>query len=744
MRYGDIKRSYAAIRLNIINYRHTLQYYWFRNQGKIELFSWLVTVSLLILATKLTQPIIHSYLRNDKFVDTLGATALQLGSSLLGATAIVASLVLFAMQINVERLPHGLFRRLSTDKKLLISFAFSFVASILIACLPLITPIKFTAWAISAAVLLTLVVLRLFLATYRRALELINPVEQLRIIMGDVTVALNTWSNQADWSIAALTPREQDKAPDLVINSNLDMQRATFMIQNGWGGDFAIRGLGHCISMNSRTVSQGDYEVADAALNALVKINEVYVKTKGRTFFAQNGLFDVPFSDDRVINYCLEQLKIQFRFAVGRRDEEHVNLLLKAYGRLIALYAQIDYDRPGANAWHADLAIGYLKSDIRSIIPQNLPDNLMQGVRVLGRSAITLLNRGAATEIVGIVNELGALGGATVIREDYRPVAITAVEQLTNITYHMIKNGCRDPGYAFEQIETSLKMIATVAVDQPSSGFQSVPSIILAPYMSHEETSFASRLGEIANVLQGCPADDEKAKKCIGNLHEWADHSQGVAKDILLLAIKKRSKFTYDSLHWISNVVEVLLAAASVPASNGHFESELGKLASSWAFALSWIPNDANSIDCASSHSATSSIFEIAANARKWNSEDVYDVAQQLSLRWALKSERRANAWHDMEEAILSSLSIAINSYDDPNGEAFITRFKLALTEEHLPPPELLDKTAQCLIRRIDVYDQNYVPGRGWDAILKALDAQTRRKLLTDVANLLQEAAQRH
>src|SRR6185312_6562812 len=52
------------------------------------------------------------------------------GTALIGGTAIAASLVLFAMQVNVERLPFGLFRRLSSDLKLLLAFAGSFVLAI--------------------------------------------------------------------------------------------------------------------------------------------------------------------------------------------------------------------------------------------------------------------------------------------------------------------------------------------------------------------------------------------------------------------------------------------------------------------------------------------------------------------------------------------------------------------------------------------------------------------------------------
>lgn len=739
---ANLKGRYATSRLNIINLKHRLQYFWFTNRGKTELFIWLIACTVLVLASKLAHSPFQPYLRDEKFVDMLRTTALQLGSSLMGATAIVASLVLFAMQVNVDRLPHRLFRRLSTDRRLLASFGVSFVASILVACLPLITPIEWTEWAIIAAVLLTFIVLRLFLAAYRRSLKLINPVEQLRIVISDVTVALNTWSKQADWFTAALPPHISEGRPNPLIDSTLDTRRAAFMLQNDWGSVVVRRHLDHCFAANGRTASQGDYQVADDALTALVNINALYIQAKGKTFFPENGFIQQPLVTDPVINHSLEQLKRQFRLAVGRRDEEHVNMLLKAYGALAILYSQIDYGRSEADPWHAALAIGYLTNDIKRAIPENLPDSLMEGVRVLGRCAIVLLNRGAATEIVSIVNELGPIGAAMTFREDNRPVAVTAMDQFAEMTYHMINTGVWDPGYAFEEIGSSVKMVATVALDQPTHGFKSVPSYVLTPYFSFQDTSLSSRLQQLTNALLDCPAEDEKAKKCIANLHEWAKRMQPIIKDILILAIEKRSKFTLDILHWVGDIVEVLLAAASAPASNEHFGSELREQAKRWVWVLSWIPDDAESIDCASAWSATSKIFGFAEAARKWNSEEVFEAAQRTLLGWALRPARRVNAWHDVEEAILASVAVALKSPDDPDGGAFAAKLKKALQAEQLPPAELLNGTAQGLMRCIDDYDQERLRTKSWDHILKAFDPDKRRQLLTDVANLLQDAAQ--
>ena len=67
---------------------------------------------------------------NFKGFETLLVT---LGSALVGATAIAFSLIMFAMQVNVERMPHGLFRKLSSDRKLLGAFAATFIFALCIA-----------------------------------------------------------------------------------------------------------------------------------------------------------------------------------------------------------------------------------------------------------------------------------------------------------------------------------------------------------------------------------------------------------------------------------------------------------------------------------------------------------------------------------------------------------------------------------------------------------------------------------
>ena len=51
------------------------------------------------------------------------------GTALIGATAIAFSLVVFAVQVNVTRLPHTLFRTLSRDWRILAYFGLTLTLS---------------------------------------------------------------------------------------------------------------------------------------------------------------------------------------------------------------------------------------------------------------------------------------------------------------------------------------------------------------------------------------------------------------------------------------------------------------------------------------------------------------------------------------------------------------------------------------------------------------------------------------
>ena len=83
-------------------------------------------VALSAAASGALQHILDPYVASSDGIATLRTAIVTLGGALVGATAIAFSIVMLAVQINFARMPHGLFHRLSSDWKLLGSFAGSF------------------------------------------------------------------------------------------------------------------------------------------------------------------------------------------------------------------------------------------------------------------------------------------------------------------------------------------------------------------------------------------------------------------------------------------------------------------------------------------------------------------------------------------------------------------------------------------------------------------------------------------
>ena len=79
----------------------------------------LLFLTVLIVTSAVFIPALQSYFEpyfsEPGRLDSIRALFLTLGGALIGATAIAFSLIMFAMQVNVERMPHGLFRKFSSD-----------------------------------------------------------------------------------------------------------------------------------------------------------------------------------------------------------------------------------------------------------------------------------------------------------------------------------------------------------------------------------------------------------------------------------------------------------------------------------------------------------------------------------------------------------------------------------------------------------------------------------------------------
>lgn len=434
----------------------------------------LVLIAISVYLSPALQVALEAHYSTEKGIEGLRSLILNLGSPLIGAAAIVTSLVLFAMQINVERMPHGLFRRLSADPKLLCAFGAAFLLAIGVAALSVVTEKSWIAIVVLAAGWGISFILVLFWYAYRRALSLINPLQQLSIVIEDARREFRVWVRRAQRATPLLEPKETPKANPSQLDSTHDVARTAYFQLNAHWTQGAKRAIRHSMSFARRYAEQGDYEISAAALNVVVGINAAYVEAKGKTFYANNPFFENPLATDGFINDTLEHLRQNAQAAIARRDEQQIEQTLQAIAALVQVYLGIDYASLIASKSHAHIAAGYLSNAVQSVVPHNMADVLLEGVRLMGRSAQLVLAQGKPDDIALLSEKIALIACTGSAREDYRPVTMEGMSQLANLTFDLLRLKKHDIHFAAGELRQDVALVAKLFLNLPDTPLSSI------------------------------------------------------------------------------------------------------------------------------------------------------------------------------------------------------------------------------------------------------------------------------
>ncbi|MGE1174805.1 hypothetical protein [Pseudomonas sp. BW7P1] len=733
-----LKLAYARTSLRLVHAKGTLVK-WSGQHG----FKLLTTIAAIAFGTTLIMVPALQRASNGFFIIPENLAALKsllagTSSALIGATAIAFSLILFAMQVNVERMPHGLFKRLSSDWILLGNFLTSFLSALTVGSLSLIPSSELATLAITITIWAIVLILSLFILSYRRALLLISPIAQLSIMTKQITKELTRWEGRAEK--ARLLIQNLQVHPDAAADINeiqFDSAKARFFqINAGWDRN-ARQAVQYSISYAQRFSEVGDHEVADSAINGVMLINATYCGVKNRTFIGDNLLIQTPGSTDGFINSTLECFRQMMRMALSRGDEQLAENTLRGIASVLGVYLGIDYPGRNTSKKHAGLASGYLESAVESVIPHNMPDVLMEGLRLMGKSAQAMLTSTSSPEIISLANKIALISYTGMVKADFRPVTLTAFEQLSTITFELLVNAKDDIRYPVAEIRSAIKSAALNFLEVPSNSLTSIHSSNLAPYYSSASTnSLRHKLAHLINELLNSPADNENAIRIIGNIEIWADQIYLSHKELLLKAVNKRSGLTFDLLHWASGISEMLLATANSPACDEHEKENLCNHAIRLISTISWLPDDVESVRFAENSSVTEIIFDAALTGLKWNSEDYYTSAEDLLLQWAMKGGQHQNGWGILTRSILGLCGLSLDQKQG-NVDSLKQKIKTALAKPSSPPLDLRQSSARELRREAGAYRHRGMIFSKIDNVLAQRDQAALSTLLLEIAALL-------
>ena len=700
----------------------------------------IVAVGISALLIAVIQDRLQSLFPTGDKLQGLRTLFVTIGGALLGATAIVSSLVLFSMQVNVERMPHGLFRALSGDRRLLGAFAGAYVLALSLAVLSVLPDVRWAGAATFGAGWTVILILLLFLYSYRRALGLINPMRQLRIVIETAQWEFRAWLRRAKRAAplfgSAASPTSGRR--DSLGMATHDIARLAYFRANPYWTDGARRAVRYAISLARRYAEQGDHEVSGAAMSAIISINAAYVQAKGKTFFTNQLLFDNPLTSDAFINDTLEHLRQTARVAVARRDEQQIEQTLRAFAAVARVYAAIDYANPSASKTHAHLAAGYLSAEVTAIMAHNMPDVLMEGARLMGGCAGMLLEAEGPNGVVTLVQKLGVLGCSGIAKEDYRPVTSTCMEQLAELDFNLLRCQSGDIGFAAKQVRDNVLLIAKFFLALPDTPLTSIHSSFLSPFYSvTSPQSFLQKLIALGNAIAQRGVEDKHARRVVDNVEEWADGRYATEKELLLEAIKQRSQFTFDVIHWIKQVTVVLVFVSNAPACDERTQEELRKHALWLISVLSFIPGDKETVEFVENFQMTETLFEAACDALRRECRELATDITGLLISWLFKAGRYPTGWGILERAVYGVATLALLA----EGDGAIPRVKAEMAKcvaaGELPDQSATDHAALEIRGRAQTLYREGHWGSAIEREMAQLDHAKLQPLLEELADLI-------
>lgn len=734
-----ISKAYA-------NFWHYLLWSKYYAQTRILKYRWkalwlaiLCLVSLNFAFLSKIDPLIAIYFPDQNNMENLASVLITLGGALIGAAFITFSLIMFSMQVNIERMPHGLFLRFGKDSFILLMFVATLVSGIGVcfSSMLLHDPSNFPA-SVSLAFWGTITIMTLVIQAYERTLFLINPAKQLNMLLESVKKDLKSWGRRAEIAKPLLKDSDSDgQEQDTSFISTHDIKRTVYMRLNPYGRRSAKNAIDHALSFAHRYAERGDYVVSAHAMQVIGMINKLYVQHKGKTFYSDHPWLENPFSSDDLVTHSLESLRRSLIVALSRKDEQQVIQILQTFARLMNIYLQIDYSNEHASKTHANLAAVYLSEAVVSVFPHDMTDVVMEGLRLMGQCASIFCQVGEATDAVHLIDKIGVMTAAGIANKKHYPVIRTGMQQLTKLTMVLLRSTSSDLSFTFDTIKRNVLFVSETFLKIPSSPFDQIHGSYLGPYYSYQQSNLRPMMGDLANLVMEADKDNEDAKGIIRNFVIWSDKIYDPERQLFQAAVKSGSGFLFHIIDWTKSVSEILIVLSNTPGCDDRSKKKLQRSASWLISNLSFVPDNKESVSAVANYQLHETLFEAAMAGYQRECSEYLDAARDCLLGWAFKGGKYPLGLGILEHSLYGLSVLALLPGQMGTVNKLKQETQRMLLKEHTPQ-EMLDRTSRNMrekaasLYRLCEYSYSVI-----EVVMKQVDVTELQSLLEDLANLL-------
>jgi hypothetical protein len=324
------------------------------------------------------------------------------------------------------------------------------------------------------------------------------------------------------------------------------------------------------------------------------------------------------------------------------------------------------------------------------------------------------------------------------VKEDYRPVTLTCVEQLARLSFNLLRAHSGEVKFIAKEIRSSMSLLARLFLAVPDTPISNTHSTFLGPYYSATSMQALSmQLAELVNFVVDAKAGDKNAQKVIDNIENWADELYRTEKELLLEAIKRRSHFTFDMVQWISKVTSILLAVSDAPACDDRTRTKLRKHAQRLISVLSFVPEDIETVKFIETFGLTETLFNAALDAHDRDCADVAADINRLLISWLFKGGQYHSGWAILEQSLYGLAVLALAMEANSGTEILKTEIGKRLATGGLAAQGVLDNAARevrgCAER---LYRQDQW-GSSIERAMAQADHTKLKPLLEELANLI-------
>jgi len=576
-----------------------------------------------------------TYVPDTQTIKALNSLFLGIGSAFISATAIIFSIIIVTLQINNEKLPYGIFKKVSKDIKLFSSFIIAVILSILIAVCSLISNMSIIFYVIPISIIFILLILYSFIYSYRRALKLINPIYQLEKIVKSV--------------------KEDLLSLDKALNKDNNIAKYDYFKQHPNWIDSVIQGIIYCNAYSKSLIKQNDYETSKKALKSIIDININYIEVKGQTFSRRKYFSDTMVSNDKVIEDTLEEIRQNIQNALSTNDERFIISNFEILKELYDIYSNINYINNDGDRFASTLALQYLIDGIEASISHNISNVLLSGIRLLSSVAQKEIRDYESNTIGTVTHIISKLACKGMIDKKLEPITKCSLEELSIITIKLLLSKENDTNYINEEINKHLFQIGKTEI------------ISLHPSYSYFENTYYTKVSnELIDFVNSLAneklIDDTKVYiiKIIKNIEKWSDSICHENNELLKLALKHHSNLTFQLVNFISNISKCLMTLSTLEIVDKKLSSNLKNNALKLISIFTFIKEDENIINLLEMHNFTDTIFELAVFAFNCDLIDSTVEIRDILLSYGFRGQKVNKQYRVLAKAIGGSIYINI------------------------------------------------------------------------------------